>query len=108
MLDTDYDTYISNLQNKDKLKLDKLEKLQQKRKKSIEGMLESDEDLDLSSIGQKYEKSSFEIVTEQDPIKNMVNNFLNVPYGLELSSILFVGVIYFVFSIVSSNSLNYE
>lgn len=98
--DTDHATYVEEYRNAEKLMRLKAEKQVEKRKKDIESMLEADEDLDLSTLGQKWERGKAQLVKDMDPIKAMVNNFLAVPYGLEGASIAFVAIFFFLFSFV--------
>lgn len=100
LADTEYDSYMNYFTNAEKLKLEKAEKLNRIRSKEIEKMLENDDDIDLSSVGQKYEKKRFTIATEKNPIKDQIKMLLEIPYGLELCSLAFVIIAFIIFTCV--------
>jgi len=100
LADTDYAEYMEKYRKPEKLQQLKAERQNEKLKREISGMLEQDEDLDLSTLGQKYEKGRYEIVKYEDSLKSTINTFLDIPYGLEAASIAFVAIFFFLFSMV--------
>lgn len=86
--------------NQEKIKMEKLEKMQQMRSREIERMMETDEDIDMSSIGQKWEKRPFAIGQEENLVKEQIKHFLDIPYGLELISLGFVILVFSLLTFV--------
>ena len=103
--DTDYKEYQEIYSQKDRLQKMKDERESKKRRKDIEGMLEADDDLDLSTLGQK-EVGKSEHVKDKDPIRMGINELLDISYGLESACLAFVVLFFFLFSFVSLQRSN--
>lgn len=98
--DTDYTEYQEFIKNKEKLGKLKEQRLQEERRVKIEGKLREEEDLDLSGFGGRLVKGTSKNVEKPHPVKEAINNFLNIPYALEAVLIGFVVFFFVIFSIV--------
>ncbi len=85
---------MANVKNPENLKREKNIKLQRQRQKAIESMLGSDDDVDMSTVGQKWENGRFTVVAETDPVRSMLKQLLAIRYGVELASIGFLVVLF--------------
>ena len=86
--------------NKEKLAKQKEAKQSEKRKKDIEGMIEADEDLDLSKLGQVWSTGITQKVNVDYPLKKRLNSFLLIPNALEIVAFAFVAIFFIIFSMV--------
>ena len=98
--DTNYKEYQNYFVNKEKLAKQKEAKQSEKRKKDIEGMIEADEDLDLSKLGQVWSTGITQKVNVDYPLKKRLNSFLLIPNALEIVAFAFVAIFFIIFSMV--------
>jgi hypothetical protein len=87
--------------NMEKLKIIKREKAQSQLRSQMQQMLESDDDIDLSGVGVKAEKGSSKLVPEADELKRILNDYLAIPFFLEIFSLILVASLFFFFTFVS-------
>eukprot|EP00826_Nyctotherus_ovalis_P043261 TRINITY_DN4534_c0_g1_i5.p1 TRINITY_DN4534_c0_g1~~TRINITY_DN4534_c0_g1_i5.p1 ORF type:complete len:223 (-),score=62.35 TRINITY_DN4534_c0_g1_i5:739-1407(-) len=98
--DTDYAEYQEFTKNREKLQHQKNQRIQEERRVNIERKLRAEEDLDLSSFGNRYPTGSSDNVEEINPTKVAINDFLNYAYALEAVIVGFVIIFFMICSIV--------